>query len=232
MKGKMISQLELFDGIKTETLENLIKASKVVKVPKGTFLIRAKESVATINVQLSGKSIVYNLTHEGKRKILFVCGQGTLLNYNLLDEHFAALYCETIESCEVLTIPIAEFEKCMESDYQLVKNMLVAQEKKVWRLCHQLKNTTSNVQMERKLVAKLWKLGRDFGFETKDGIEIDINLSITFLADMLGTSREATSRICSMLVEEGFIKINKKRITIVDTEKMVEFYKNGKINIL
>lgn len=59
----------------------------------------------------------------------------------------------------------------------------------------------------------LWKLARDFGFETEEVIEIDINLSITFLADMLGTSKETTSRICSFLVENGLIKINKKRIT-------------------
>ncbi len=71
----------------------------------------------------------------------------------------------------------------------------------------------------------LWKLARDFGFETEEVIEIDINLSITFLADMLGTSKETTSRICSFLVENGLIKINKKRITIVNLQKMSLFYR-------
>lgn len=229
---KQISQIELFQKIMPETMEMILREGKVMRFPKGTFLMRAREPVASIYFQLSGKSIVYNLTHAGKRKILFVCGQGVLLNENLLNNRNSSVFCETIESSEIFVIPVAAFTKMMEFDFQLTKNILEAQEKKIWRLGHQLKNTTSCIQLERKLVAKLWKLARDFGFKTEEGIEIDINLSITLLADMLGTSRETTSRICSFLVENGLIKINKKRITIVNSEKMSLFYKNGKIEHL
>ena len=230
MKRILIAQMELFQGIKTETLERIINRGKIVKIPKRTFLIRAKEPVSNICLQVSGKSIIYNLTLTGKRKILFVCGKGALLNYNLMDNFCSALYCEAIEESEVFMIPVADFIKCMEMDWKLVQNILFAQEKKVWRLSHQLKNTSGSIQLERKLAAKLWKLGRDFGIETEEGIEIDINLSITFLADMLGTSREATSRVCTTLIELGLIKINKKRITIINVDKMSEFYKTGKTN--
>lgn len=226
---KEIKEIELFQKIKPETLDMILNVSKVLKFPKGAFMMRAREPVAAIYFQLSGKSIVYNLTHVGKRKILFVCGRGELLNENLLNDHTSSVYCETIETSSILVIPVTEFTKMMEFDFQLTKNVLEAQEKKIWRLGHQLKNTTSCVQLERKLTAKLWKLARDFGVQTEEGIEIDIQLSITFLADMLGTSRETTSRICAILVEAGLIKINKKRITIINTEKMCEFYKTGNI---
>lgn len=232
MKKNQVCQIELFQGIMPETMEKILDEGKIVKIPKGTFLMRGREPVASICFQLSGKSIVYNLTHTGKRKILFVCGKGVMLNYNILNNHYSSVFCETIEESEVLMISVSKFERLMESDFQLVKNVLVAQEKKVWRLSHQLKNTTGGIQLERKLVAKLWKMGRDYGIQTSEGIEIDLNLSITFLSDMLGTSRETTSRICTTLVELGLIQINKKRITIVDTEKMLNFYKTGKIENL
>ncbi len=232
MKKRFVSQVELFKGIKPETLENILNLGKIVKVPKHSFLIRAKEPVSAIYLQVSGKSIVYNLTHGGKRKILFVCGQGSLLNYNLMDDFHSAVFCETIEESEVFAISVGDFAKCLEKDWKLVQNILFAQEKKIWRLSHQLKNTSSSIQLERKLAAKLWKLGRDFGIETEEGIEIDVNMSITFLADMLGTSRETTSRTCTLLTEAGLIKINKKRITIIDRDKMLEFYKCGNIKML
>ena len=60
-------------------------------------------------------------------------------------------------------------------------------------------------------------------------IEIDMNLSITFLADMLGVPRETASRACSMLIDYGLIKMEKKRIIIVNAHKMSAFYRNGKI---
>ena len=117
----------------------------------------------------------------------------------------------------------------MEQDFALVKEAMVMQEWKMWRLGHQLKNTTGSIYMERKLAAKLWKLARDFGRETSAGLEIDINMSVTFLADMLGAPRETTSRLCRTLVEYGLIRMEKKRIFIADPQKMSQFYKTGEI---
>lgn len=44
--------------------------------------------------------------------------------------------------------------------------------------------------MERKIAAKLWKLGRDFGVDTEDGVMIDIDLTITLMADLVGAPRK------------------------------------------
>ena len=87
----------------------------------------------------------------------------------------------------------------------------------------------SSIHLQRKLASKLWKMSRDFGVEAEGGTEINMNLSITFLADMLGAPRETTSRICSELVECQLIQIDKKRITIKDCDKLLRFYKTGKI---
>lgn len=86
-----------------------------------------------------------------------------------------------------------------------------------------------SIYMERKLAAKLWKLSRDFGKNTEHGLEIDINMTITFLADMLGAPRENTSRLCKTLTEFGLIRMEKKRIVIVNPEKLSHFYKTGEI---
>ena len=226
---KHVNQLNFFERIDPGTVEALVKCGKIVDVPKGTLLIRARESVDYIYFQLNGKSTIYNLTHDGKRKILFIFGHGALLNEHLFNNHTSSTYCETMEKSKVLAFPVQEFAAIMAKDFQLTKKVLETQERKIWRLGHQLKNTTSSIYLERKLAAKLWKLSRDFGVETEEGIEIDINLSITFLADMLGVPRETTSRVCSILTEAGLIAIKKKRIFISDPAKMAHFYKTGEI---
>jgi len=113
----------------------------------------------------------------------------------------------------------------MERNYALVKAIIEAQEKKIWRLGHQLKNTNSSIYLEKKLAAKLWKLSRDFGIDTEEGREIDMNLSVTFLADMLGVSRETTSRVFATLVGLGLVKQNKKRIIILDGQGLSHYYR-------
>ena len=226
---KHVSQLKFFEGLQPKTIERLVKCAKIEDVPKGTLLMRARETVDCVYFQISGKSVIYNLTHDDRRKILFIFGSGALLNEHLFNRHTTASYCETMEKSKVLAFSTQDFVDIMAEDFELTTRVIEAQEKKIWRLSHQLKNTTSSIYLERKLAAKLWKLSRDFGMETDEGIEIDINLTITFLADMLGVPRETTSRVCTTLTDAGLIKMNRKRITILDPMKMSMFYKTGEI---
>ena len=228
-KLKQLNQIKILDNIAPKTREKLMRVGCFQKVSKGTFLIRPREPITAVFFQITGKSVVYNLTHSGKRKILFILGGGELVNEHLFNSYHSSMYCETLDESVVFTVPVAEFSKLMAEDFELSKSMIEAQEKKMWRLSHQLKNTTSCIPLERKLAAKLWKLSKDFGIPKEDGIEIDISMTITFLADMLGVPRETTSRACSALTENGLIRIQKKRITITDPVKMSMFFKTGKI---
>lgn len=225
----LLVEMKMFEGVEPKTLEYLWNAGKVCEYPKKFILIREKESVPYIYIQISGKSIMYNLTHLGNRKILFIFGKDALLNEHICNQHRTSVYCETLEKSRIFVVPVAEFVKQMQMDFKLTENVLEAQERKMWRLSHQLKNTMSSIYLERKLASKLWKLSRDFGVDTEDGREIDINMTVTFLADMLGVSRETTSRVCSTLIDQGLIKINKKRIRIANSDKLKQFYKFGKI---
>lgn len=223
--NKQVEELAILSGLQSTTVQEIIKHGKVVEVKKGTIIMRYRESVDQIYIQLSGKSMEYVLTHQGRRKILFILGVGSLLNGYIFNDINSSVYCVTLEKSEFLIIPIDDFEKIMAKDFQLTKKVIMNQEKKFGRLSHQLKNTTSNISMEKKLLAKLWKLSRDFGQDTNEGREIDLNMSITFLADLLGASREAASRLCRNLVNEGYIKIHKKRFTILNAQELASYFK-------
>ena len=75
--------MALFRNIESSTMQLLLKKGRIVEVSKGTQLIREREPSSNLYFQLSGKSIIYNLTSNGKRKILFVFGYVALLNCNL-----------------------------------------------------------------------------------------------------------------------------------------------------
>ena len=225
----MTEGLALFKEVAPDTLQKLRKYGKIQEFPKGSLIIRAKEPLEQIYIQIDGKSIVYNLTHTGNRTILFIFGRGALLNEHVLNEHHSATYCETIEKSRIFIIPADRFVRCMQQDFALTRAVLAAQERKVWRLGHQLKNTMGSIYMERRLAAKLWKLARDFGVNVPEGIEININLSVTFLADMLGTPRETASRLCRTLVDYRLIQMKGKRIIIINPQRISAFYRTGEI---
>lgn len=222
MDYHQLENMEFFGGVRQETLAALWKAGSLRQCKKGTVLFHARQ---TIFFQLSGKSIIYTNSRNGRRKIHFVFGPGVLLNQNTTAGLRESSCCETIEDSLILTIPVADFEQQLQKDYSLVRSVLTEQERRLWRLEHQLENSVNSVFMERKLAAKLWKLARDFGTDTPAGREIDFNISITFLADMLGTPRETASRLCNQLCGCGLIEISKKRITVTDTDRLAAFYK-------
>lgn len=227
--GNRLQKLSFFQKVRPETIEALWQKGEVRQFPKGRILVRAREEMHLVCFQMSGKSMIYHLTHTGKRKVIFILGEGALLNEHIMNEHPPSLFCETLEESKIFLVEDSFFLACMESDFGLTRAVLETQDCRVWRMGHQLKNTTAGIYMERKLAAKLWKLARDFGIQRPEGVEIDVQLPVTLLADMLGASREATSRLCGSLVEKGLIIIHKKRIIITNPEKMSLFYKTGKL---
>lgn len=231
MNKDILRKIRIFKDIGEESIDSIINCSKIIELPKKTLIIRIREKPDFIYIQFSGKSIEYEITHNGKRKILLVLGHGDLLNGNVFNNKTSSMYCETIEKSEILMIPLKEFNKIMSCDFELTKNVLILQEQKIWKLSRHLKNTSSSISLEKRLIAKLWKLSKDYGKDISDGREIDMNLSITLLADMLGAPRESVSRICSDLVENGLIKINKKRFIIINSDDIETYYKiDKKIN--
>ena len=221
-----IKLLNIFKDVNETTLDKILSIGKVVEYPKKTMLIRTREKPNFIYIQLSGKSVQYEVTFNGKRKVFFVLGEGDLLNGNVFNNKSSAMHCETIEKSRFIVIPVNKFSEIMASDFALTRNVIYLQEQKIWKLSRHLINTSSSISLEKRLVAKLWKMSLDFGKDTKEGREIDMNLSITLLADLLGAPRESVSRICSKLIEDKYIIIDKKRFTIIDPDHFRNYYKN------
>ena len=110
-----------------------------------------------------------------------------------------------------MVLPAERFIQVMDKDGRLAREVMGAMALKIRRLYRQLKNTTNALSGEKRLAAKLFKLGKDYGVCSGDGIMIDMNLSITYLADMLGSKRETVSRQVKRLTELGLINMEKNR---------------------
>lgn len=78
--------------------------------------------------------------------------------------------------------------------------------------------------MEKKLAAKLWKLSRDYGVKCEDGVTINMNISVTYLADLLGSKRETVSRSLKILLGNKLIKYENKKIKVIDQDKLSKIF--------
>ncbi len=97
----------------------------------------------------------------------------------------------------------------MKDDFELSRVIINSLALKVRRLYRQGKNSIP-IKVEKRVAAKLWKLSKDYGIEIEEGTLIDLNITVTYLADMFGAPRETISRSLKILKNAGLINSNRE----------------------
>ena len=220
-----LKNTDIFKNASNSTLSRLVAAGKIKNYKKNDIIYSDKKTTDYIYFLLEGKVIIYNISHNGNRKIIFILGAGKLISFNVMNDGLTSVFSEAIEKTQVLSIERSEFLKILKLDFEFLKSIMSEYEKYIWRMGHQLKNTIGNIYIERRVAAKLLKLGRDFGLKIDEGILIDIEMTITFMADFIGAPRESISRACKKLINEKLIKFENKKFTILNSDKLAEYYR-------
>ena len=224
--SKKLSDLELFSGLNKETIDSLTSLCIEKHYKKGEHIFFDKDKVTTVFIVLKGKVTLYKIGEKAHKRIVFILGEGSIINDVVLDDLPASISCEAFEDSEILCFDRDEFVKVMSNDFQLTTVVINSLSKKVRRLYRQIKNATP-IKVEKRVAAKLWKLAKDHWLEVEDGIEIGLNISITYLADMFGTPRETISRALKVLQKEELIVLNGKKIIVKDKDKLAKYFKNN-----
>ncbi|MBR5046750.1 MAG: molybdopterin-guanine dinucleotide biosynthesis protein MobB, partial [Eubacterium sp.] len=223
-----LRNLHFLKNVEEETIRGLWADGKTEDVPRNMILIEMEKRTECIYIQLTGSSCSYHTNVNGHRKVMFIHNTGAILNQSILGNSVPTLTCETLERSRIFVIPLSRFQHWMEKDHKMFYAVFRMQEWKTYRLEKQLDFfTASRLSTERKVAYLLWQLGHDYGQPVQEGLEICLNLSVTFLADILGLPRETTSRAYNNLGKYKLIHMIKKRITIPDPGKLQDFYLNG-----
>lgn len=216
--------IPIFQDLKQETLELLKEAAYKIELKKGEKVFLEKDKVDTIYVVLTGKAAMYRMNEEGQKKVVYILDEGQILNEVVFDEKPASITCDAFEKSQIICFKRDKLLNIMERDFELTKRVINMMARKIRRLYRQLKNTVP-IKMDKKVAAKLWKLSRDYGVEVEDGTLINLNITITYLAEMLGSPRETISRSIKALEEKGLVKYSNRRM-IVNTENLVKYYRS------
>lgn len=220
-----MNSIEVFKNIKEESKVNLEKILKTRKLSKKEILFYERDMVDKIYFIKEGKISLFKINESGERKIIFILPKGQMINDIFIDEKkTSAVSCEAFEKSILLECSSKDFMNIMENDFTLTKNVLNHLQNINRRLYRQLKNSIS-IRMDKKLAAKLYRMGREFGVEKDEWTLINANLTITYIADMLGCKRETLSRSMKVLQDENLVKIENKKVYIKKDE-LSSYFKN------
>lgn len=174
----------------------------------------------------SGKVKLYKTSNDGKQQILRIAQGGDVLGHSSLfteTPHIATA--EAIEDSNICFLDKTKFLSVLQA-YPSVSLKLLG------RLSRELNRSEEQAldlaykSVRVRLVEFLLALKQSFGVCEQGVCRLQISLSREEIAQAIGTTTETAVRLLSEFRTEGLIEVEKKSISIRESEKLLEFIKS------
>jgi CRP-like cAMP-binding protein len=202
----------------------LEKGASIKIFKKGEYIFIDRDDAPALFGVIDGTVAVYKLSTAGEKRGIFIFGAGNLLNEDCMYGGRVSADAEALRDSEILCVKMGAFEAACARDPELSRAVMKSVAMKVRRLYHLMKNTSNNLRGDRRIAAKLWKLSRDHGVQTDAGVEINFDLTITALAEFLGSQRETVSRQVKTLSDAGLLIVKNSRFIVPSRENLLDFF--------
>lgn len=219
-----LKKTDVFKDISQCTADTVCSVAALIKYGKNEVVFREKENIASFYFVAKGVVYLSKLNHHEENRVIFICSEGEMLNEVLIDGHNASSTAMTLTEAVLVKIHVRDMKALMCREPGIADAVMNSMAGKIRRMYRQLKNTNNSVHLEQQIAAKLWKLSKDYGVQEGRGKRIPFDLSITFLADMVGSKRETVSRKVKVLAELGLIQMKGKTFIINDQEELLRFF--------
>jgi CRP/FNR family cyclic AMP-dependent transcriptional regulator len=174
----------------------------------------------TFFIIIAGMVHVGVSTAEGKQTILATLKKGDFFGeMALLDGEPRSASVFAAGECRLLMLYRNTFIDILHKYPKITIEMLVQMSKRLRPSNRQI-NTLSLMSVYGRVADVILQLGRDHGERMGNVIVVPRRPTHQMIADMAGTSRETVSRILSQLQKKHFIAIDRKKMVILDEEKL------------
>ncbi len=217
-----LKKCPLFSGLEDGEIAELGGISISKRYPKGALIFSEDQEAKGFFVVISGRVKIYKLSPEGKEQILHIISPGqTFAEAALFDGSTYPAFAESLAETRVLYFPKESFVNLIRKNPQMSLNMIAS-------LSHWLRKFVSLVEelslkdVSARLSKYLMDLSAQSGRSSQRGIEFELDIRKSQLASQLGTISETLSRALRRLRDRGIIKVEGKKITILQKEALEE----------
>lgn len=206
-----LADLPLFEGFPEEILESISRSFIRRNIPKGTYLFREGEEADAMYVLIDGRTRSLTSDNQGK-EFVFKIGEPVDVfgEISLIDDEPRGWTTQVEEDAVVLMLPKQEFVKHLESSPEM-KDLVI---KNLARIVRRLSNTMKSLAL-LDVYGRVRALFESLSVVVDGQEMIGQPLTQQAIADRVGSSREMIARILKELVFGGYIKLENKKIIIL-----------------
>ena len=205
----------LFENINTKNIDRLKKSLKATSLtyPKGVNILSNVNRDDFIAIVEAGNVQLFYHDYEGNKILLEEIQEGEIFSSYTTNVYAEEVSCLTKEETQITYIeyPQITSDEIIRSDSYIlfIKNLIKMLTEQI-----SLKNTRIEILTKRSTRDKLLEYFK-FQAKEKKNKSFTIPFSFTELANYLSVDRSAMTRELKYLKQEGFIKTNGRRITLL-----------------
>jgi len=205
----------LFANLDAESLRELEQAARPRSFRAGEIIFHRDDPGQMLYVIKQGKVRIYITSPDGQEVTLAVFGPG---------DYFGelAILDGRPRSASAIALDVVETQALQRSDFIAAVNRHPRIAIQVMQaLSVRLRHTDAMIEdllfldVHGRVAKKLLDLAELHGVRTPDGIRIEMKLTQTDLAALVGASRESVNKVIGYFVDKNFISSEKRKITIL-----------------
>lgn len=220
----ILTSLKLFSGVDRVILERAAENGEfnIAHYSAGELIFSPSNDEKRLTVFLSGEAEVFSVD-ENRTMILRSVGKGGIVGVaNLFSDEKYVSRIVAVKKCETLEISAAGFGKILESDRRAMYNYISFLSNRICYLNKKIVCLTAG-SSERRLAYYLDSALSEQ--EERGGSNCEITVQMNTLCEMLNLGRASLYRAADKLCEEGYIRRDGKKISVLDRVGMLNKYK-------
>ncbi|NLZ54687.1 MAG: Crp/Fnr family transcriptional regulator [Thermoanaerobacteraceae bacterium] len=217
----LIRKIPIFSGLNLEELNQVSNIYISRKYKKGQIIFFEGEPGEAVYFVKEGKIKVYKSDAEGREYILHIFGPGNIFAETVLlggDPYPANA--EAVEDSVVGVIKNSDLEELLKKNTDIAFKIMKILSNRLRESQEKLKNFVFRDTFDRTACA-LHKMSLEHGTKTPRGIEVELPITRTELASIVGTSRETVTRMLSEMRRKGIIDMDKQKIIVKNERELM-----------
>lgn len=215
-KMRYLSELAVFQDLTPREMQELNRITTMSHVPRGRVFYRPEEPGEVLFILKEGRVQLYRISPEGKKLVITTLGPHTLFGeMALLGAKMHNTFAEAIDDCLICVMSRTDLERLILNKPQVALRILEVTGKRLREAEERLENMAFK-GIPARLASLLLRLAEEQGSNEISG------LTHQDLAESVGTYRETATQVLNDLKSQGLIDIGRKRIKILDAERLAE----------
>jgi len=216
---KVRARIVAESGLDRATVEALLRAATIRYFARGTSIYPQGTHRGSVFVVLSGAVSVSIALRQGEQILCAFYQPGAMFGFPIVESERPRLSAaNAFITATLAVVPRREFERIVgalppANVIRFFNRVLERQARFAMRLVHCIA-----LDLRGRLALTILDLVAGFGMPGPDGVRVQLPITHTNLAEMVGASRERVSKALAALMRDGVITYARQAITVRDVE--------------